>query len=207
MMSCTGRRRFSPLARISSNAPRTSSMPLRRAATSRGFGVAVVGRLGCGAGRRGVVACLNPQAALRAVLREHRYRRAGPVAHSQVRVGRTERDDLRGVARHRRRHRQALRCGRARPRGVKADSPRASQLGVGRVQHRIGGIRNRDASLLLDRPLRGAGTGSGAGARHDSAGRAASADTGALPHVVIRRGRGRCSALRSSAAHDRSASR
>ena len=47
--------------------------------------------------------------------------------------------------------------------------------------------------------LRGAGAGSGAGARHDSAGRVAIADTGVPPRAVIHAGRGRCSAPRSTA--------
>ena len=72
------------------------------------------------------------------------------------------------------------------------DSLRASQLDGGRVEHRIATIRNPDASLSLDRRLRGAGGDSAAGARRDSAGRVAIADIGAPPCAVIRLGRGRC---------------
>ena len=55
--------------------------------------------------------------------------------------------------------------------------------------------------------LRGTGAGSASGARHDSAGRAASADTGVPPRATIHAERGRCSAPRSSAGPGHSASR
>ena len=87
------------------------------------------------------------------------------------------------------------------------DSPRASQLDEGRVQHRTGRKRNRDASLCAHARLRATGAGSGAGARRDSAGRVESADTGAPPRAAIHAERGRCNVLRKSAGPGRSASR
>ena len=55
--------------------------------------------------------------------------------------------------------------------------------------------------------LRGTGAGSASGARHDSAGRAASADTGVPPRAAIHAERGRCNVPRSTAGPGRSASR
>ena len=57
--------------------------------------------------------------------------------------------------------------------GASTDSPRASPPDDGRVQHCIGAMRNRDASLFPGTRLRGTGRGSGSGARHGSAGRVA----------------------------------
>ena len=85
--------------------------------------------------------------------------------------------------------------------------PRVSDLDDGRVHHRAGEKRNRDASLSPGERLRGTGAGSGADARHDSAGRVESADTGVPPRASIRAERDRCNPPRSTAGPDHSASR
>ena len=60
-------------------------------------------------------------------LRQHRHRRARPAADPRVRVGRAERNELCGVARHPRRHRRALQRGRARPRRGEPDPGRGDR--------------------------------------------------------------------------------